>query len=93
MRKTVIIASVFVMASVAMPSMAHAKDTPQPFGHKSHIGKCKGNVVKPEVKRKGHAEKSTDAPTKSDKGLNNWSFNSPGWNNQSLISGVIIRCR
>ena len=94
MRKTVIVASVFVVASVAMPSMAQAKDKPEPpFGHKSHIGKCHGQVVDPEVKSKHRGEQSTDEPAKADKGLNNMHFNGPGWNNKSLVSGLIIRCR
>ena len=91
MRRAVLVASVFVVASMAMPSMAHAQD--KPIGNKSHIGKCKTQVVNPEVSRKGHGDKSTDAPAKSDRGLNNRSFNSPGLNNRSLITGVIIRCR
>src|SRR4051812_26109120 len=99
MRKSVIVASVMVAASMAMPSMAHAKDKPEPpVGTNSHIGKCKGHVVNPDMKSKGHQTKSTDEPTKSDKGLNNRSLNTPGLNNhglnnQSLISGLIIRCR
>ena len=99
MRKTVIVASVMVAASMAMPSMAHAKDKPEPpFGTHSHIGKCKGHVVNPDMKSKGHADKAADEPSKSDKGLNNRSLNTPGlnnhgMNNQSLISGLIIRCR
>jgi hypothetical protein len=100
MRKTVIVASVMVAASMAMPSMAHAKDKP-PVGSNSHIGKCKGHVVNPDMKSKGHDNKSTEEPTKSDKadkGLNNKTLNTPGlnnhgMNNQSLISGLIIRCR
>jgi hypothetical protein len=97
MRKTVIVASVFVVASVAMPSMAQAKDDPKPpFGHTGHIGKCKGHVVKPDVTSKGHGEKTTEAPAtseKSDKGLNNRVLEAPGLNNKSLITGLIIRCR
>jgi hypothetical protein len=94
MRKTVIVASVMVAASMGMPSMAHAKDTPKPpFGGKSHIGKCQAHAVKPEVKSKNHGDESADAPAKSDKGLNNKTLNTPGLNNKSLITGVIIRCR
>jgi hypothetical protein len=94
MRKTVIVASVMMVASMAMPSMAQAKDMPKPpFGGKSHIGHCKAHAVKPEVKSKNHGEESADAPAKSDKGLNNKTVNSPGLNNKSLITGVIIRCR
>jgi hypothetical protein len=95
MRKTVIVASVVMAASLAMPSMAHAKDMPKPpFGGKGHIGKCKGHVVNPEVKSKKKGDdKSTDESTKSDKGLNNKTLNTPGLNNKNLITGVIIRCR
>jgi hypothetical protein len=97
MRKTVIVASVFLVASVAMPSMAQAKDDPKPpFGKNSHIGKCKGHVVKPEMKSKGHGDKSTEAPAKSEKsekGLNNKTLDAPGVNNKSLITGLIIQCR
>ena len=91
MRRAALVASVFVVASVAMPSMAHAQD--KPIGNKSHIGKCKTHMEDPQVSRKGHSDKSADSPAKSDKGLNNWKFNSPGLNNQSLITGIIIRCR
>jgi hypothetical protein len=94
MRKTVIVASVFMVASVAMPSMAQAKDKPEPpFFHNSHIGKCHTQVVDPEVKSKKHAEQSTDEQAKTDKGLNNMHFNGPGWNNKSMVGGLIIRCR
>jgi hypothetical protein len=94
MRKTVIVASVMMVASMAMPSMAQAKDMPKPpFGGKSHIGKCKAHAVKPEVKSKHRGDDSTDEPAKSDKGLNNRTLNTPGLNNKSLITGVIIRCQ
>jgi hypothetical protein len=91
MRKTVIVASVMLAASMAMPSMAHAKDTPEPpFGSNSHIGKCKGHVENPDMHSKGHGDKAANEPAK---GLNNQTLNPHGLNNQSLITGVIIRCR